>query len=441
MQTWRPVVAGLLVGLLAAGCSATPLLTKEQYGPSRTALALGAPAEALARFPHGEEGTFITTMERTYLSLLQGRPDIDALARYSERIEDRVRYQVSRELKSFFYVETPEGYYASEHEIVWMHLLLGWGYSLRGQYEDGCVEARKGSHLLSARWSEEGRFDDPTLRSILGVLWALCGSWEDAQVDFRRAWEMDPSLGWAMQLGQRDVPPRNLFLVLGGIGPTPEWNPELGVNPLRSLRNIRFRLVGRGSKALVDAWSWSVPLNRTPDASPWYARHQARDNAIHELIADSRYGIDSAVALGEYAATTGVNTTILMLAVAGGIAIGGGIIYLTVTYLSGEAVGYGIMVGIATPIVIAIQAKRTYDRRVRESRKKLTTQVDPSPYYRFVRFLPDYVWIGWNDEAPGADVWAQTDTQPQPDFIDLLPSLGTVAPNVYIGFLPDVAQP
>ena len=113
MQTWRPVVAGLLVGLLAAGCSATPLLTKEQYGPSRTALALGAPAEALARFPHGEEGTFITTMERTYLSLLQGRPDIDALARYSERIEDRVRYQVSRELKSFFYVETPEGYYAS----------------------------------------------------------------------------------------------------------------------------------------------------------------------------------------------------------------------------------------------------------------------------------------------------------------------------------------
>ncbi|HKI99443.1 MAG TPA: hypothetical protein VKB51_13305 [bacterium] len=433
----RLLLAGVVTALLAGGCSSTPLLTKAQYEPSRAALAQGAPEQALAKFPAGEPGTFITTMERTYLSLLEGRPDIDALARYSERIEDRVRYDVSREVKSFFYVATPEGYYASEHEVIWMHMLLSWGYSLRGQYEDGCVEAREASRLLSARWSPEGHFDDPSMRSILGELWALCGDWDDAQVDFRRAWELDPTLGWALELGQRAEPPRALFLVLGGIGPTPEWDPKAEFNPLRGVRNIHFRSQALGSAATIYTWQGSVPLHRTPDAAPWYVRHQARDNAIHDLIGDSQYGIDSTMRVGVYAGSTSAGVLygagIVTLSIAGG----GLVVYLAAEAGSGEGVAYGILIAAAGSAYGIKQSLRIE----REARARLVEKSDPSPYYRFVRFLPDYAWIGWSDEPAGRAVWVETTPGSGHDEGELVPALETVAPNVYIGYLPDVALP
>ena len=46
-------------------------------------------------------------------------------------------------LKHFFYLETPEGYYASEHEVIWLHMLLSWGYSMQGKYDKAYVEAKK----------------------------------------------------------------------------------------------------------------------------------------------------------------------------------------------------------------------------------------------------------------------------------------------------------
>jgi hypothetical protein len=240
-----------------------------------------------------------------------------------------------------------------------------------------------------------------------------------------------------MQLSQRDVAPRNLFLVLGGIGPAPEWSPELEVNPLRGVRNIRFRLAGRGSAARVDAWAWRVPLHLTPGAAPWYARHQARDNVIHELIADSRYSVDSAFELGAYAGKTTTGVVVGVVIATASIAAGALITYLGAKGNSGEAVFYGIAIAIGGT-AYGINKALEFEQ---EARAQLTSKSDPSPYYRFVRFLPDYAWIGWSDEPAGRAVWAQTEAKPLPDSTDLVPALGTVAPNVYIGYLPDVAAP
>ena len=156
----------LILFVFTTGC-AQSLLLKKDYHPSLQAHYQGQPATALHHFPTGEPDSFITTMEQTYLKLLQGNPDINALQSYADAVEDRVRYDVSREVKSFFYLRTPEDYYASEHEIIWLHFLLSWGYSLRGEREKACIEARKSAHLLSYRWSEEGHFDDPALRIFL----------------------------------------------------------------------------------------------------------------------------------------------------------------------------------------------------------------------------------------------------------------------------------
>jgi hypothetical protein len=168
-----------LACLLFVNCGTT-LLTRQDYRFTRTALEKKEIDTAVNLFPGGENNSFITSMEKAYLKLIQGKPEIDQLIRYAEKIEKRVRFSASREVKTFFYLETPEGYYASEHEIIWLHMLLSWGYSLRGEYEKAYVEAKVSSDLLSNNWSNEGRFDDPLLRVILGGLWTLCGHWDSS---------------------------------------------------------------------------------------------------------------------------------------------------------------------------------------------------------------------------------------------------------------------
>jgi hypothetical protein len=113
-------------------------------------------------------------------------PQIKELQKQALLLEDRVRYHVSREVRTFFYVQTPEDYYASEHEVIWLHFLLSWGYSLQGQYEDACVEAREAASLLSLPRSPTGRFDDAMMRLYLAGLWDMCGDWQDARVDLSR---------------------------------------------------------------------------------------------------------------------------------------------------------------------------------------------------------------------------------------------------------------
>ena len=422
--------------ILGAGCSGSELLTRDDYADSHYALAEGDVEEALKRYPSGEEGAFITTMERAYLHLLRGEPDIDALRYYADLIEDRFRVVVSREVKSLFYVDTPEGYYASEHEVIWLHMLLSWGYSLRRQYEKGCVEARQASHLLTARWSEEGHFDDPTLRAILGVLWAWCGSWEDAAVDFRVAAELDPALTWARELSQRETPPRNLFLVLGGVGPTPYWDADLQLNPMRGLRNLGFEMQGQRNDLSIGLGTGAAPLHLTPGAAPWYLRHLVRDNAIQELIGDSQYGAESVYEVGRYTVQQGAAIAVWTVITLGGVVLGAGIIYIAIQ-AGGDSSGDLAGVGVGIMLAGYGMGKAVYNDMTRGSGRRLEQRTDPSYYYRFVRFLPEYAWIGWSDERLGDEVDMALGTPPYRDKKVPLHSVGGTVNKVFLGHLPD----
>ena len=96
--------------LLITNCTSKELLLKEDYESSLYLHQSGKTAEVLKEFPKGEVGAFITTLEKTYLNLLQGNSDIKALAKQAIFIEKRFRFQASKELKSVFFAETAEGY-------------------------------------------------------------------------------------------------------------------------------------------------------------------------------------------------------------------------------------------------------------------------------------------------------------------------------------------
>ena len=199
---------------LTVGCSQNILLTKQDYHRSQSQYLQGNTYEALLVFPrHAEAGDFITTMEKTYLNLVQGKPQISQLQEQVTLLENRVRFHVSREAKTFMYLQTPEDYYASEHEVIWMHFLLSWGYSLQDKYESACVEARIASSLLSLPWSPNGHFDDPTMRLFLAGLWIICGDWREAQVDLRAAWKLDRRLDWARELAELEHPPTTVLVL------------------------------------------------------------------------------------------------------------------------------------------------------------------------------------------------------------------------------------
>lgn len=387
----------LLFLLLAAGCSQTSLLTKQDYQKSQRDFLQGNADDAYLDFPRGmEEGTFITTMEKAYLNLIQGKPQIKALQQQADILSNRVRYHVSREAKTFFYLQTPEDYYASEHEVIWLHFLLSWGYSLQGQYESACVEAREAGSLLTLPWSPNGHFDDPAMRIFLAGLWTMCGDWREAQVDLRAAWFMDHSLTWAKDLADRDKAPAHLFMVLGGPGPEPQWNPELKANPLRSERQIVFNLRGQKNQlSLVDKRGVAIDVALSPDAGKWYERHLARESELHELVLDSAYGgqvaLSGGVASARIAVTTGAGLVIGL----GGTALGAAIAYAGVNSSSGEnAVRLGVLIAGAS-IAKGIEiSKKGYN----ESTRDLKQEIDPSIRYRFVRYLPEYLWMGWSDK-------------------------------------------
>lgn len=387
-------IISLLIIFSLVNISCSTLNTKGTYYFSSSSLVSGDIDSAIRSLPKGEGDNFITVMERTYLNLLRGNPDIDLLSEYAVMIDRQIRYKISREAKSFFFVETPEGYYASEHEVIWMHFLLSWGYSLRGDFSEARVEVNKSSVLLSNKFSGEGRFDDAFMRVICGILWNMCGEWDDARADFRRALHLNPSMKWISELINMDEPPEYLTLLLGGIGYQPYWNPK-GDGFIRGFRDVDFQGIGNKSRL-----SLSIPGNiklnlfMTPDSSGWYARHKTRNSEISDVIDDVKYA-------EKFGVSSAKMSTHILIGIAGGLLIftligaaGAGVIALGAYINSAETVGLGAGILVYGGYEGASFAKGRYNKATGTYKKEM----NPSEKYRFVRFLPEYSWIGWSDK-------------------------------------------
>ncbi len=382
----------LILSMLNISCSS--LNTKSTYYFSSSSLISADIDSAIKSLPDGEGKTFITIMERTYLNLLKGNPDIENLSDYAINIDKQIRYKVSREAKSFFFVETPEGYYASEHEVIWMHFMLSWGYSLRGDFDKARVEVNKSAVLLSNKFSDEGRFDDAFMRVICGVLWNMCGEWDHARTDFRRALILNPSMKWIRELINMETPPENLTLILGGIGYQPYWNPK-GNGFIRGYRDVDFKAMGNKSNLTLAA-PGNINLNLfiTPDASGWYARHKKRNNEISDTIDDVKYA-------EKFSLSSAKMSTRILLGIAGGLLIftligaaGLGVVVLGIYAESGEIIGLGAG-------VVGAGGYTGYNfasSNIKDASADYKKEMNPSDKYRYVRFLPEYSWLGWSNK-------------------------------------------
>ncbi|HOA08246.1 MAG TPA: ankyrin repeat domain-containing protein [Spirochaetota bacterium] len=389
------LISAFLSGLLFFTTACTgKYLSKEDYSASAQSMREGNPAIALEHFPSGESNSFIVAMEKTYLNLLSGNYDVSLLFKYRKHIDNQIKYQISREAKSFFYLHTPEGYYASEHEIIMMHILLSWGFSGQKKYEEAEVEARKAATLFSKELNDKGKFDDPLIRIMLAYVWTLCGNWDEARVDFRAAYKLNKTLVWSKKLAELDKQPENLFFIFGGPGVEPEWDKTSNGEVITGMKGLSFESQSKRSELMIyDAYRKNIPLFISPDSSAWYKRHIERNNAIQEFVQDLHYG--------KTVTTQGTLSTIQvlgavsvgLLVITSGLAAGVGIIYLGAIAESGEMMAVGCI-----PIISGYKiGKGIMVDGYNDASENYNKNVDPSNYYRYVRFLPEYLWIGWTN--------------------------------------------
>ncbi|TGK02124.1 hypothetical protein EHO58_15840 [Leptospira selangorensis] len=382
---------GCLFLLLSFSISCSSLLKKEDYAPAKKDWSSQNPKSALESFPSGEKGTFITALEKAIIGFYTPNNDISKLQEIAEENKSRLRFSASRELRSFFYSETPEGYYASEAEVIFLHILLGFYYAKKEQYEEALVEARYASNLLNGEWSAEGQFDDPNLRILLASLWTACGDWQEAKIDLRAALKLSPKSAWLRQYAYLEQAPKNIFLVLGGPGPEPFMDPEINLNFVRGLRKLGFEFKGERSELLwVDLEGNQGKLYLTPSTQNWYQRHLDRDNSIHEIIDDSKYFQLVTLSTTKQASILAAKVTGSILTGATIVALGAGITYLGVQANSSEIGGAGIIIAIYG---IELAAKMI-DSSIETSKKEFSEDLDISSNYRYVRFLPEYLWFG-----------------------------------------------
>ncbi len=145
-----------------------------------------------------------------------------------------------------------------------------------------------------------------------------------------------------------------------------------------------------------------IPPHLSPDAGKWYQRHLARESELDELIQDSAYG-------GKAMASGAKATAIIAGKTGEGIVTGmitGALVGLAIvadaaskspgTTISAKDVKGAVVVGAILGGIFggAIGASEGYEKGSAEVKKDL----DPSIYYRYVRYLPEYLWMGWSDQ-------------------------------------------
>lgn len=377
--------------LLCAGCaSQNALLARKDYQPSQDAFLHGDDREALLKFPSSpEDGDFITSEERTYLSLIQGKTHLEELQK-QEHLGQLPNH-------------VPQDYAPFPHEQVWQHLLLGWGYADQGKYADAAAEAHLARDLLTLPPDSGQHFDDPMLRVLLAGLWTMCGQWQEARTDFHAAWILDNSLDWAKEIAAREQAPAQLFIVMGGPGPLVVWDPEQGSNSLRGARKVTFILRGHKSTlSIQDAQGLEIKAHRSPDASPWYAHPLAHESKSTRARRDLAFGGNSlAGGLAASVAFTGATVLDILADTVIGALGGAGVLasidtsknhpaFTASDYQTAAAGGavLGLLYGI-------VQGLDDGFHTGSDVYNKLT---DPANRYRYVRYLPEYLWVGWSDQ-------------------------------------------
>lgn len=388
--------------LLLSACSSRRLIRDSEYKYSVSAAKTGNIQKAITEFPKKEKGGFITSIEKAWLQYWQdstrdnfsdqelAEKQLKSLQLQSSTLNSRNYLSVSKEAENFFFQESEDGYIPAEHEIIIMHLLSAQYFIKLKKWDAAEVELRKATFFLQSFFPEgQSHFDDPALRIWLAGLWVALGFWEEAQVDFRKAYELTENSRY-LELANLKIPPKELELEFFGIGPNVNWN-SISNEPDFINDKVNFaKLCNQNQEFIIES------------TYPWNIRHKQRNNAIHDILMKSKYmsqfiGIKSAATIKSTAGHTMTGAikvgsiSVLALATAGAIEvmkIGSNSLDAYLKFIGGPLLLASLWIWDASErISMKIQNDVVNDEQ--ESFEELKT-------YRFVRFLPEAIGIGIN---------------------------------------------
>lgn len=401
----------LLLGMLTLGCTTRQIIEKSEYAPSIESLKTDNPSMALKKFPKKEKQHFIPLLEKVYLQLIDDleviTPDskdtseFTMLLAQSRAIEQNEKVSVTNELGQLFFIKTDEGYYPANHEIFWMHFVLGLTFVKKGQIEKARVEAKKISELF-ARIDMNGRpfYDNAGIRILSATLWSACGERENALVDLRKA----SAMGGFPDLKKAEEQPLNWELVFKGTGFVPKTNAGSNADSfskkLSGFKALQFK-ASIPEKEINEATTQSSRL--VFSTGMWHSDNLDRNEAFKEVIQKSKYMSRMFISEFEYQSLNVLTTTATGVVLATGIALGtaivGGGVYLaaqTSASGSGEAIGYIIGLGFLVGTEIYNTGMNFYTSTQKNIQTERNEIQDLSRFYRYVRFIPDYFILETN---------------------------------------------
>lgn len=383
------------------GCTTGQIIEKKEYLPTTEALKIDNRKLALNHFPAKEETHFIPLLEKVYLQLID---DVDVinkdskdtaeftmLLRESRKIERNEKLSISNEIDQLFFIKTDEGYYPANHEIFWMHLLLGLTFAKKNQIASARVEAKRISELF-ARVDMNGKpfYDNAGIRVLSSMLWAVCGEKENAIVDLRKAEAMGGFIG-ANQYEEKGI---FWNLTFKGSGFVADSESSSFADKIDGFKAIQFK------SEIPEKKIPAQDLTKTKmvfSSQLWHQENLVRNEFFKETIQKSKYMSRMFKSELEYQSlnllTSVATGVVLATGITVGVAIVGGGIYLaSQSGVTGASEGIAQIMGIGfiAGAEIYNSGIRFYDstqEKIQTERKEFQ---DVSRFYRYVRFIPDF---------------------------------------------------
>jgi hypothetical protein len=393
MNIYLKVAIALVCASALTGCANSKIIRDHEYDPTMHAFKKGQYKDSIEVFPKKEQGGFITSIEQGWIGFWNGdRAEPRALQKQIKSFEDRKFISVSREAGYFFYQESEEGYVPSEHEVVVLHLLSAMAFMRAEKFEEAKVEARRAGYYLQGMFNEnQPHFDDPSLRVWLGSIWAALGQWPEAQVDFRKAYELSGDKRLLPYLNSVRAP-EGVTLLMYGVAPEIHWKDSSPVPEFKSVYND-----------LNPEYFAKLKGNIMFPTYGWYQRHNLRNTALRDTLLKSNYmaqfmGTESAAATQKFGNNIFATSAKIAAVAVGGVIIGVGF-YVGAAGNSAEAAvaiaGLGWAAG-SSMWNSAEKMRKQNNKSINESRENSLRELRT---YRLVRFMPAYIGVSFSGDG------------------------------------------
>ena len=189
-------LAPLVLGLGLGGCASDKYLTNSGH----RLVQRGQYAEAAAAFapeagkPGANQVLFMLDEASALFAARRHKEAIDLFLKAEKLMEIKDYTSISEEVGTLVTSSNVRGYKGEDFEKVLVNVYLAMAFASEGKLEGAQVEARK-INLLLHRMITDGKRnyqESPFARYLSALLWEAGGQWNDAYIDYKKTYELDP---------------------------------------------------------------------------------------------------------------------------------------------------------------------------------------------------------------------------------------------------------